>query len=156
MGLNPLWIKSTMAIALTFWLAPPLLAAAPTEISYTAAQTITIPYTFEPIPIPTPEFSLMPDFTDVTFINNMGSYALTVFSMLDALAFLGALVVIYLSVRVLIWLYGFVTDEPTDVEKLNVSEGLTVAGEYSGDEGLVTMGKVTKKSISFWKNPYRS
>lgn len=124
MGLNPLWIKTTLAMALTFWLAPPILAAAPTEITYTAAQSITIPYTFEPIPLATPQYSFMPDFTEVTFINSVGSYALTIFSMLDALAFVGALVVIYLSIRVLVWLYGFVTEEPTDVEKMDVSGGL--------------------------------
>lgn len=124
MGFNTLWIKTTLAVALTFWLAPPILAAAPTEICATAAQTITLPYTFEPIPLATPQYSFMPDFTDVTFINSVGSYALTIFSMLDALAFMGALVVIYLSIRVLVWLYGFVTEEPTDVEKMDVSGGI--------------------------------
>lgn len=155
MGFNTLWLKLTLVICLFFWLTPPILAAEPLNMTVTAAQTITIPYVFEPLPLATPEYSFMPDFTNETFINNVGSYALTIFSMLDALAFLGALVVIYLSIRVLIWLYGFVTEEPTDVEKLNVSGGLVTFGQDDNNPDIVRMGRAVKKGVKFWNNPYR-
>jgi hypothetical protein len=75
--------------------------------------------------------------------------------MLDALAFLGILVVLYLVVRFLMWLYRFVTEYPTQ-EKLDLSGGLEVAGDVTGDEDYYAYSRATKKTAKFFgKNPFR-
>jgi hypothetical protein len=123
-------------------------------IASTRAQTITIPYDFVPLPIATPAHQLLPDFTTVPFVNSVGSTAVTVFSMLDALSFLAILVVLLLAIRVVWWLYGFVTGFPT-VETLDISGGLDTSAQVFGDDRLEDYGQVAKKAARFKKNPYR-
>lgn len=123
-------------------------------ISYSPAQTITIPFEFEPVAIGTPTTpQLLPDFGSVDFINLTGSSALTLFSMLDALAFLGILIVIYLAVKVLVWLYRLVTELPAGNETLDVSGGLKTAGELTDEEIFSTAGKVLNTAKR--RNPFR-
>lgn len=100
-------------------------------ITYTPAQTSTLPYEFNPLPIGTPTHQVIPDFTGIPFINSVGSTALTVFSMLDALSFLGILVVLLLSIKILWWLYGFVTEQPVN-ESFNMSDTLDIYGASYG------------------------
>lgn len=125
-------------------------------ISYSPAQTITLPFEFEPVAIGTPTTpQLLPDFGSVDFINLTGSSALTLFSMLDALAFLGILIVIYLAVKVLVWLYRFVTDLPanTELDVNSIAGTLKHAGEWSDEEVLSTAGKVLNTAKR--RNPFK-
>lgn len=122
----------------------------------TQAQTITIPFEFEAVPLSTPTTpQLLPDFGSVAFINQVGSSALTLFSMLDALAFLGTLIVIYLAIRGLWWLYKFVTEQPTDTGSLNVSGGISLAEDITGDEAYSAAGKVLNYAKRSKGNPFK-
>lgn len=130
----------TAAVVLFFALAAPALAAEPMELSYTTAQTITLPYNFEPRPIIEPPNELPINFIDVEFINNVGSYALTVFTILDQYQVLAIFVVIMLALSALWWLYTFVTGKPVRADTLELSSGLDRWEELetTEDSGLPT------------------
>jgi hypothetical protein len=122
------------------------------EVSYSQAQTITIPFEFEPMNTDVPVTPLLlPDFGGVDFINLTGSSTLTVFSILDSLAFLGIAVVIFLAAKMLMWLYTFTTGLPSHTEKLDVSGGFSAAEDVTGNENYGKLGKLTKfsKKIRF-------
>ncbi|GIK42355.1 MAG: hypothetical protein BroJett011_61880 [Chloroflexota bacterium] len=114
------------ALALALALTTPALAQEPTPIP--------LPYHFEPVDFDenaAPELPL-PSVTTPTFINALGSYALTVFSLLDKYQVLGIFVVIMLGLSALWWLYSFVTDRPVN-PALNVSGGLGLAGDLNDE-----------------------
>lgn len=122
----------------------------PIEIASTLA--ITSPYTFEAITIPTPSTPpLLPDFTSVEFVNSVGSNALTMFSMVEALNFLAILVLIYLAIRVLIWLYGYITGQPTDTKTIDVTGALEDYAKQTGDTSYKKYAKLIRQA----KNPFR-
>lgn len=117
-------MKLFFAVLLFFSLATPALAAEPMELSYTTAQTVTLPYNFTPRPIIEPPNELPINFVNVDFINNVGSYALTVFTILDQYQVLAIFVVIMLALSALWWLYTFVTGKPARADTLELSSGL--------------------------------
>jgi hypothetical protein len=88
------------------------------------------PYHFEPIEIPEPEHQIPIDIANVDFINQVGSYALTVFTLLDKYNVLGIFVVILVGLSALWWLYSFVTDKPV-TSVLNLSGGLDLGDELA-------------------------
>lgn len=97
------------------------------QLTYTAAQTTTLPYEFAPLDLesdapPLPDIDLV----SVPFINQVGSIALTLFAILDQFQVLGIYLVILLAVIVVFWLWTYVTRTPSQVE-LKVSEGLGIA-----------------------------
>jgi hypothetical protein len=100
---------------------PPLLAA-------TAAQTVTIPYTFTVIDFSgSGAMSLPPvDFSSIAFINQAGSIAVTIFSLLDQYAILGIFVVILLGVSTIFWIHSVVTGR-SSVVQLNREQFVTSA-----------------------------
>jgi hypothetical protein len=94
-----------------------------------------LPYHFEPVefdPNAAPELPL-PSVTRPDFINALGSYALTVFAMMDQWNVLGIFVVITLGLGALWWLYSFVADRPV-LPKLDLSGALDTADELGEDE----------------------
>lgn len=99
----------------------------PTQITYTRAQTL--PYEFEPLDINNPDVTPLPevDLVSVTFINTLGSVALTLFAIFDQFQVLAIFLVLMLAVTILFYLWRYVTNRPSTVE-LKVSEGLGVAG----------------------------
>lgn len=97
-----------------------------TLIAASPAQTITLPYSFQIVPIPTPAHQLNIDLAAPDFISGAGSWMLTTFSILDNLAILGIFVVLILGARTVWWLYSFITETP-GVESLNVSGAIDVA-----------------------------
>lgn len=90
--------------------------------------TPDLPYHFEPLPITDAPHDIPINFTTPDFINAVGSYALTVFTLLDKYNVLGIFVVIMLGLGALWWLYSFVTDRPI-MPKLNISGALDVAND---------------------------
>ena len=94
-----------IALLLTVTLPAVALAQGP-------GPTPETPYNFEPIEIPDAPFHVPVDIANVDFINDVGSYALTVFTLLDKYNVLGIFVVIMVGLSVLWWLYSFVTDKP--------------------------------------------
>lgn len=67
-------------------------------------------YHFDPLDIPAAPYDIpLGDFTSSDFINNVGSYALTVLVLLDSYSVLGKFVVILLGFSMIWWVYGFVT-----------------------------------------------
>lgn len=99
----------------------------PTQITYTRAQTL--PYEFEPLDINNPDVTPLPevDLVSVSFINTLGSVALTLFAIFDQFQVLAIFLVLMLAVTILFYLWRYVTNRPSTVE-LKVSEGLGVAG----------------------------
>lgn len=81
-------------------------------LTSTPAQTITLPYEFEPIDLITSTETLDVNLTDVTFINQIGSIGLTLFSILDNFAILGIFVVLLAAVGVMFWIWSLVTGTP--------------------------------------------
>ncbi len=99
----------------------------PTQITYTRAQPL--PYEFEPLDINNPDVTPLPevDLVSVSFINTLGSVALTLFAIFDQYSILAIFLVLMLAVTILFYLWRYVTNRPSTVE-LKVSEGLGVAG----------------------------
>lgn len=105
-----------------------------TEIeSLGGGPTPELPYHFEPLPIPEAPHQIPINFTTPDFINQVGSYALTLLVLLDQYQVLGIFVVIMLGLSALWWLYSFVTDRPI-LPTLNVSGGLDTATDLYYDE----------------------
>jgi len=125
----------------------------PFEIA--ATNAITTPYEFEPFPISTPSTPpLLPDFAGIDFVNLVGSSALTLFSILELLEFIGILVLIIIALRVLWWIYGLVTGQPAGSETLNVSGGIETAADVTGDESIRRYSRAVKKAKKI-KNPFK-
>ena len=82
--------------------------------------------TFTPYPLVTSTHQIIPDFTSVPFVNALGSTALTLFSMLDAFSILGIIVVILLAMKVIWWLYGFITDKPVEESVIDVTGAVEI------------------------------
>lgn len=131
------------------------LAAEPADIRYTPVQTSTLPFDFEPVTIGTPVHQIIPDFfADVSFINQVGSIALTVWEIVDTWSVIGILVVILLSLRFVWWLYGLVTEQSTS-PAVNLSGGLSATADVTGDQTYDDLAQVTRKSTRLLKNPYK-
>jgi hypothetical protein len=82
----------------------------PAPLQSTQAQTVSIPYTFNPIDYSsTATEDLGIDFSSVAFIDQVGSGALTLFGILDGLNILGMFVVLLLGVFVVAWVCYYVT-----------------------------------------------
>lgn len=145
---------TALVFSLLLLVPGPALAASPWDIQPTAAQTTTLPFEFAPLEIGSSPYQVLPDFTSISFINQMGSYALTVFSMMDKLQFLGILVVLLLAIRAVWWLYSFVTDKPV-VEPINISGGLDTAADVTGEESFRDYSRATRRVARFGRNPYR-
>lgn len=101
-----------LSLGLFLLIASPVRAAGG-ELTY--MQAITIPYSFEPIEIPDPPVSLEIDLVDTDFINNTGSMALTLFSILEDFSILGIFLVILLAVGAVFWLWTMVTETSSKV-----------------------------------------
>ena len=79
-------------------------------LSATKVQTVSVPYTFNPIDYSsTATEDLGIDFSSVAFIDQVGSGALTLFGILDGLNVLGMFVVLLIGVFVVAWVGHFVT-----------------------------------------------
>lgn len=92
------------------------------NLQFTLQTTTTLPYEFEPIDFERPDLpTLGIDLLDVEFINNVGSMALTLFTIFDKYYILGIFMVILVSLIAVAWLWTYVTDRPSQVE-LKVSE----------------------------------
>jgi hypothetical protein len=102
-----------IALSLSLSLSLPALAQGP-------EPTPDLPYHFEPLEIGDAPHDIPINFTTPDFINKVGSYALTVFTLLDKYQVLGIFVVIMLGLSALWWLYSFVTDRPV-LPLLNIS-----------------------------------
>jgi hypothetical protein len=126
----------------------------PLLIVQTTPMTTSLPYTFEPIEFGNSPYQLLPDFASVPFVNSLISGALTLWSMIDRLNFIAIIVVVLLALRIIWWLYEFVSGRPA-TETINLSGGLDTAGEITGDEAYTTAARATRKGTRFAKNPYR-
>jgi hypothetical protein len=113
----------TFCLTFSFSLPTVALAQGP-------APTPDLPYHFEPLEIGPPEHEIPINFTTPEFINDVGSYALTLFTLLDQYNVLGIFVVIMVGLSALWWLYSFVTDRPI-IPTLNISGGLDVADDVA-------------------------
>lgn len=92
------------------------------NLQFTLQTTTTLPYEFEPIDFERPDLpTLGIDLLDVDFINQVGSMALTLFTIFDKYYILGIFMVILVSLIAVAWLWTYVTDRPSQVE-LKVSE----------------------------------
>jgi hypothetical protein len=101
-------------------------------LGYTAAQTITIPYTCEVIDFSGSGAPALPaiDLASVGFINQVGSIAITMFSLLDQYAILGIFVLILAALGVVWWLFSVVSGRSNNVT-LNASGGISaISGAY--------------------------
>jgi hypothetical protein len=112
------------ALLLALALAAPALAQEPPP---------DLPYHFEPIEIPPPEHEVPINITGPDFINLIGSYALTLFTLLDQYQVLGIFVVIMLGLSALWWLWSFVTDRPVPADTMDVTGGLDIAEDMADD-----------------------
>lgn len=104
------------------------------SVALAQAPTPDIPYNFEPIELeegPAP-VDLLALTTDTGNINEMGSYTVTVWSILDGFA--GGGVLAYLTIFLLAlvairWVSRYVYDKPIPGESINTSEASHVASE---------------------------
>jgi hypothetical protein len=130
--------KITLALAIILFLVTPNTGgaaggitnpSADAQLTYTPAQTITLPYTFAPYSITsTTTADLDVSLGDVGFINQVGSIALTLFSILDEFRILGIFMVILLAVGAMFWLWVTVTETPAKVS-LNVFDAAEVGAD---------------------------
>jgi hypothetical protein len=92
-------------------------------------EVITVPYTFEAIDLnnSAPQLPL-PDLLNVTFINQIGSIALTLMALFDQYQVLGIFVILLVAMLVTFWLWTFVTGTPSQVT-LKATDAIDVAGE---------------------------
>jgi hypothetical protein len=142
-------MKLITALALSLSLS---LFLAFTALAQSPPATPDLPYHFEPVdfdPNAAPELPL-PSVTTPDFINALGSYALTVFSLLDKYQVLGIFVVIMLGLSALWWLYSFVTDKPVN-PSLDVSGALGLADnvndEFVHDDNWRLATRVGRQAI---------
>lgn len=111
------------------------------------------PYDFQPVDYESGEDNpaltgLGEMIASVSFINQFGSVAVTVWSILDGFAgggVLGYLVIILLGVVIIKWIAGFVYSKPI-TEKLDASAAADVAGDIDPE-----LGRKAKKFVTFMK-----
>jgi len=142
------------AVLLAFLLFPGLAAA------QGPAPTPDIPYNFEPVDYESTSptgLNIGDLIADVSFINALGSYAVTVWAMLDDWAgggVLGYFVVFLLGLSVIVFIARFVYGKPIRTPAANVSQAAEVAGELDtgsyGDEWAAFGRELNrKKNIRF-------
>jgi hypothetical protein len=130
---------------------PPIGTPSQSELSGQIVATMQIPYDFEPLDYQggTDPVDLAGLIGDVSFINLVGSVAVTMWSILDGFAgggVLGYFVVILLAVVVIRWLASFVYGKPIH-EEINLSGAADVVGDVDPD-----LGKRSRKIVSAIKN----
>lgn len=145
MGLNTRLVMLFLALTLGLTFVVPVQAQDPTP-----TPGGDLPYDFEPLPIHGSGYPLIPDFTSVPFVNAVGSYALTLFSLFDSIGWLGILVILLLGARVLWGLYRFIRTTP-DQETIDLSGGLSTAAGVTGIDELEQASRVVKRSR---RNPF--
>lgn len=123
-------------------------------LASTSAQTITLPYEFEPYEIVTSTATLDVDLTDVAFINQVGSIGLTIFSILDEFAVLGIFVVLMLAIGVILWVWSIVTETP-HTTTLRVFDAAEVAAniydtQLELEEGRVDRAALANRDPGYW------
>jgi len=106
------------AITLFLTFASPAAAAGgiihnyDTRITYN--QAITLPYEFEAYELTDAGAEqLEVELWSTEMINQIGSIALTLYSILSQFAIVGMFVVVLLALLIVFWLWRFVTDQPT-------------------------------------------
>jgi len=132
-------MKKTILAVLIFLIFPSLAAATggetPTEtqITYTTAQTVSLPFVFEPIDYSNPSGpELGITIFDINMINLIGSIALTFYEILGGAGIFGIGMVLILAVSVVFWLWSVVSETPRTVS-LNVSGAVDVSSDvYMG------------------------
>lgn len=87
------------------------------------APTPDIPYHFEPLEIPPAEHTVPVNVVDTNFISDVGSYALTLFKILDDQSVLGNFVVIMVGLWCVWWIYRYVSRRPTTPGKVESDGG---------------------------------
>jgi hypothetical protein len=124
------------------------------RLTATSAQTITLPYEFEPYEIVTSTATLDVNLTDVEFINQIGSIGLTFFSILDDFAILGIFVVLMLAIGVIFWVWSVVTETP-HTTTLRVFDAVEVAAniydtQLELEEGRVDRAALVNRDPGYW------
>lgn len=124
------------------------------SLTSTHAQTITLPYEFEPYDIVTSTATLDVDLADVAFINQVGSIGLTFFSILDNFAILGIFVVLMLAIGTIFWVWSIVTETP-HTTTLRVFDAVDVAAniydtQLELEEGLVDRAALRERDPGYW------
>jgi len=83
-----------------------------TQITY--SQPITLPYTFEAFELTDAGAEqLSVELWSVDMINQIGSIALTLYSILSQFKIVGIFMVVLLALLIMFWLWRLVTDQPT-------------------------------------------
>jgi len=130
------------AITLFLTFASPAAAAGgiihnyDTRITYN--QAITLPYEFEAYDITDAGAEQLDvEMWSADMINQIGSIALTLYSILSQLTIVGAFVVVLLALLIVFWLWRFVTSEPTtkSIDLFQgVDAGIDVYETVTGDQ----------------------
>jgi hypothetical protein len=121
------------------------------RLAATSAQTITLPYEFEPYEIITETETLDVDLADVSFINQVGSIGLTFFSILDNFAILGIFVVLMLAIGVVFWVWSLVTETP-HTTTLRVFDAAEVAANIYDTQLELEEGQI-ERSARLYRDP---
>lgn len=118
----------------------------PVMLTSTQAQTITLPYEFEAIDYSSAATEdLNINLTDVSFINQVGSIALTLMSILDSFAILGIFVVLLLAIGVVFWIWSLVTETP-HTATLNVFNAAEVGAEMYDTHLMLQEGDIDRQA----------
>lgn len=130
----------------------------PNLVAFSPVQTGTIPYNFTPFDFSQPSVQVIPDI-GLTFINLMGSTAVTVMALFDEVGFLPILVVLLLAGAALWYLYHFVTEQPRS-ETIQLSGGLDTLGDATDSPYMRQAAKISRNAAKFGrkfsnKNPFR-
>lgn len=142
------WPQIAVICALLLARAGPAYAQEPTP-----TPNFDNPYNFQPVDYESGEDNpaltgLGEMIASVSFINQFGSVAVTVWSILDGFAgggVLGYLVIILLGVVIIKWIAGFVYSKPI-TEKFDASAAADVAGDIDPE-----LGRKAKKFVTFMK-----
>ncbi len=144
-----LWPQIVILCALALLvLAGPALAQEPTP-----TPNFDNPYDFQPVDYESGEENpaltgLGEMIASVSFINQFGSVAVTVWSILDGFAgggVLGYLVIFLIGLGIIRWIAGFVYSKPV-TEKLDASAAADVAWDIDPE-----LGRKAKKFVTFMK-----
>lgn len=112
--------SNTLCKLIVIWLACCWAAWPGLALAQQPKATPDTPYHFDPVTIPDPPHDVpMANFESIEFVNDVGSYALTVLVLLDSYNVLGNFVVILVSVSAVWWVYGFVTKRRPRPTKTN-------------------------------------
>jgi hypothetical protein len=148
-------MKKVLIFTLFLFLVTPAQAAADggytktpdlVMLTSTQAQTITLPYEFEAIDYSgaaTEDLDI--NLTDVSFINQVGSIALTLMSILDNFAILGIFVVLLMAIGVVFWIWSLVTETP-HTATLNVFNAAEVGAEMYDTHLMLQEGDIDRQA----------